>query len=143
MSLKQFIRTPVLTMSETDTVMDAINLMTEKKAGAVLIIEGKKLKGIFTERDVMVKIVAGGVDPKVTALKDAMTTELIKVSNDTEFNEAVHIMAQHRIRHLPVITEEDETVGMISLRSLLHEKIDVLMGELRSLEAYFNDAPGG
>lgn len=132
-------------MDESDSVMTAISRMMECQSGAVLITDdGTQLRGIFTERDVMSKIVATGRDPKTTSLGDVMTREVIKLNERTSLDHAITIMGKNRILHLPVENSSGNLIGMVSLRYLLHDKIRDLVDELNSLEAYHgNDALGG
>ena len=147
MSLKRFINLsqPMIKLEESCTVMEAIDRMMERKAGAVLIVqEDSGLKGIFTERDVMTKIVASGRDPAHTPLCDVMTREVVVLSASSQLDHAISIMAKNRIRHLPIEDKDHNLIGMISLRNLLHEKIDMMLDELNALESYDkNDALGG
>ena len=146
MSLKNFLeqKKSIVVMPETASVMDAIEKMIDEKTGAVLIApDGKALKGIVTERDVMTRVTAKKLDPTTTSLSQIMTSDLIERDENTSIDEAISIMSEHKIRHLPVVNKDHEIVGMISLRHLLHDQIQDLMEELSSLEAYLNDAPGG
>ncbi len=149
MSLKSFIqdRESLAIMSQGESVKDAIDLMMEQKCGAVLItFDGKRPCGIFTERDVMTKVTAENRDPATTPLRTVMTSELIVLDHASTVQDAIRIMSKHKIRHLPVVEgdeKDEEIVGMISLRTVLHEHIRDLMDELDGLEAYLNDAPGG
>jgi CBS-domain-containing membrane protein len=72
-----------------------------------------------------------------------MATEIIKIVDTISPKEALQTMVEGRIRHLPVVTKDNEIVGMLSLRYLLHDRINELRDELQRLEAYFNDAQGG
>lgn len=146
MSLKHIIKHkknfPI--MSPSDTVMNAIERMRELESGVVVVVDGeKKLLGLLSERDVMFKIAAKHLDPKAMALDEVMTTDIIKIEDATASPEALNTMVEHRIRHLPVVTKDNEIVGVLSLRYLLHDRIDELRDELQALEAYLNDARGG
>jgi CBS-domain-containing membrane protein len=72
-----------------------------------------------------------------------MTTKVITVTEEIPISEAIQTMVDHRIRHLPVVDAENRITGIISLRYLLHDRINELVSEIRTLESYFNDAPGG
>lgn len=132
------------TMKATDSVMDGINSMISQESGVVMITDDDShLEGIFSERDVMLKITSKGLDATSTLLSDVMTTEIIKVLDTVDAHEAIQIMVDGRIRHLPVVTNENTLVGLISLRYLLHDRIKDLLEECNSLEAYLNDSHGG
>lgn len=144
MSLKPFLRnTSLLVLREDETVMRAIEVMIERKAAAVLVGEPKDMKGIFSERDVMTRIVVPGLDPRATTLGTVMTTNVTYAREDMPLTEAIRLMSEKRIRHLPVILSDGTIAGMISLRYLLHDRINELIDETHALEGYLNDAPGG
>ena len=131
-------------MAASDTVDHAIREMIAQESGVVLVgDENMKLMGIFSERDVMLKLVSKGLDANKTCLDEVMTTDIIKVEDTVDARDAVQTMVDGRIRHLPVVTDENKIVGVLSLRYLLHDRIKELLEECNSLEAYLNDAQGG
>jgi CBS domain-containing protein len=131
-------------MKRTATVAEAVEKMIADNCGAVLISnDAKSLEGIFTERDLMAKVVSGRLDPDVTLLESVMNENPPSLSDRSSIAEAIHVLKTNQIRHLPVLNDDRELVGMISLRHLLYDHITDLLEEIRSLEAYFNDAPGG
>lgn len=145
MSLRRFIKNKAIPiLAESSTAMEAIQGMIQTGSGAALIADERSiLKGIFTERDVMTRITAVEKDPKTTLLRDVMTGNVLRTTDSVAINEAIQVMVDHRIRHLPVVGPDGKIIGLISLRYLLHDKIAELMSEVCSLESYFNDAPGG
>ncbi len=144
MSLTRLTRKPLLTIAPERTIADAVGLLVEHRAGALAVTEGQKLVGIFSERDVMKRVVIEGMDPKTTRLADVMTTQIITATESTPINEAINLMSQHRIRHLPLVDAEGNLLGMVSLRYLLHDRLEELFEELRSLDAFIHaDGPGG
>jgi len=144
MSLKPFLKnTSLLMLTENDTAMRAIEVMVEHRSGAVLVGDLTDVRGIFSERDVMTRIVLAGNDPNSTLLRDVMTTDITVASEDIDLNDAIYLMSEKRIRHLPVVKANGEMVGMISLRYLLHDRINELVNEIQTLESYLNDSPGG
>ena len=108
----------LLTAPPDATVEDAAKSMAKKKAGAVLVVEGTRLVGIFTERDAVFRVMAAGKDPKATRLADVMTRELLVCSPETDIVEARRIMVFRRIRNLPVIDKNGGLVGLVSLVDL-------------------------
>jgi CBS domain-containing protein len=100
-----------------DTVAEASAKMYQQQTGSLLVVDGDRLVGIFTERDLL-KVVARGEDPKLVQLKDVMRTELVTVTPDTRLRACARIMADNWIRHLPVV-DGDRVVGMISQRDLI------------------------
>jgi len=99
------------------TVCDAVTLMNEHNTGSVMVMEGDRAVGIFTERDVLTRVVALRRDPTTTRVKDVMTSTLITVEPRTTVREAMTIMTNRRCRHLPVVVE-GRVVGMISIGDL-------------------------
>jgi CBS domain-containing protein len=116
MKISEIMTQAAVTDSADDTLSEACARMRESQTGSLLVMEGQRLIGIVTERDVL-KTVAQGLDPKVTPLKDVMTTDIITIGPMTTLKEAAKIMASKWIRHLPVV-EGSKVVGIISQRDL-------------------------
>jgi len=134
----------VLTVSRTTTVMEAVELMASAKVGSVVVVDDDRLVGIFSERDVMLRVVLEERDPKRTRVEEAMTARVHSVSMRTTGDEALKIMVQEHIRHLPVVDERGRPQGIVSMRSLLEEQVKDLHQQLDSLESYFTaDGIGG
>ena len=134
----------VVTVSRTATVMDAIHAMAGSKVGSVVVVDGDALEGIFSERDVMLRIVGEGRDPKTTLVEEVMTSPVQTIPKRTTGEEALRIMIQNHIRHLPVIDEKGQVQAMVSMRSLLEEQVQQLHQQLNSLESYIAaDGIGG
>jgi CBS domain-containing protein len=113
------IMTPAaVTDSPEDTVTEASAKMHDAQTGSLLVMESERLIGIFTERDVL-RTVGAGRDPKQVSLRDVMSTNVVTVGPETGLKEAAEIMFQKWFRHLPVVTEQGDVVGIISLRDLL------------------------
>ena len=109
----------IWTISKDQSVMQALNLMSEKNIGAIIIVNNNDFPiGIFSERDYARKIVLKGKSSKDTLLDEVMTKELITVSRDYKIDQCMEIMNEKRIRHLPVL-EDKKIVGIISIGDLL------------------------
>ena len=93
----------VVTASPTATVLEAAQLMNARGIGAVLVLQEGTLQGIFTERDIMRRVVAEQRDPATTVIRDVMTTALVVTRPDTPIEECGSLMTSRRIRHLPVM----------------------------------------
>ena len=146
MSLRRFAKykDSLLLLSADCTVSDAIERMVEDNAAAVLVVDGEGgLEGIFTDRDVLARIVSPKLDPDTTPLSEVMTRDMVTLEEDASLDVAIHCMQSHQISHLPILGTEQEIIGMMTIRHLLHDKVKDLVEELNSLEAYLNDAPGG
>ena len=100
------------------SVLDAAVLMNEHKIGALVVMEGGRLVGIFTERDVLRRVVGEARNPTATRVADVMTSELVCCSPDTTLEEARGVMKNRRIRHLPVLDGEGELLGLVSIGDL-------------------------
>ena len=134
----------VVTVSRTATVMEAVELMASAKVGSVLIVDNNHVEGIFSERDVMLRVVMEGRDPKRTNVEEVMTANVHSISPQTTGDEALRIMLQEHIRHLPVVDEKGRAQAIVSMRTLLEEKVMELHNQLDSLESYISaDGIGG
>ena len=120
----------LLTAPPASTVEDAAKSMAKKQAGAVLVVEGARLVGIFTERDAVFRVMAAGKDPRVTPLAEVMTREPITVGPNELFGRALHVMHEHGFRHLPVV-ENGEPIGIVSARSALDPDLEEFVSEAR------------
>lgn len=134
----------VLTVSPTTMVSEAVELMASAKVGSVIVVDGSRVVGIFSERDVMLRIVLEGRNPKQTEVEEVMTAHVHSISMRTTGDEALKIMIQEHIRHLPIVDAQGRPQAIVSMRSLLEEKITELHQQLDSLESYITaDGIGG
>lgn|SRR5512142_1600762 len=129
----------VETVPDDATVCDAVARMNARKIGSVLVRDtfGRPC-GIFTERDVLVRVIACGIDPKTTPVREVMTRELVTVAPDTTIGEALAIVNQRKCRHLPVV-DGNGVCGLISSGDLVswlvrnqQQTIDDLNGYIRA-----------
>ncbi len=116
------------------TVRAACKLMAEKKIGALLVLEKGKIAGIFTERDALNKILAAGLDPDSTKLSEVMATKLQTIRADKPLAYALHLMAEGGFRHVPVVGDNGEPLGMVSARDALGQDIVDLERDMKRLE---------
>ena len=114
----------------TVTVREAAKLMKTKQYGAVLITEGDELKGIFTERDLVFRVIAVGKDPESTPVGDVMTKEPKTIAPDKAFGHAMLMMHEGAFRHLPVV-DKGKLVGMVSSRMALDPDLEEFVFEER------------
>lgn len=144
MGLLRITRTPLVTVSAHSTVMDAVRTMHEEHIGAIAVVDNGRLTGIFSERDLMNRVVLQRRDPGNTSVGDVMTSPVITIERTSTADDALKLMDEKHIRHLPVVNNDGKLAGMLSVRSLLHEKVEELTDQLDSLEAYFTaDGAGG
>ncbi len=95
------------------TGADAVTKMNDERIGSVIVMDGDKMKGIFTERDVLTKIVGCGCDPATTPVAEVMTRDLLTLAPDASVEDAMRVVIERHIRHLPV-TDGDTLLGMVS-----------------------------
>jgi CBS domain-containing protein len=132
------------TVTSTTTVLEAVEAMSKNRTGACVIIDDGRLKGLFTERDVMVKVVLKSLDPAKVKVIDVATTKLITATPAMPEAQALRTMVEKHIRHLPIVDDNGAFVGMLSLRKLLQHRVDELSVQLESLHAFISaDALGG
>ncbi len=127
------------------TVADAINLMIASRVGAVAVVDKEnKVAGIFTERDVLKKFALSGKNPSQAHVREFMNTPVMMATLQTTAGEALEVMVDKHIRHLPIVDDQTRLLGILSIRNLLQSQVDELRQELDSLEtALTNDAAGG
>lgn len=121
-------RKKLLTAPPETTVSAAAKLMAKKKVSAVMVVEGERLVGIVTERDVVHRVIAKERDAATTRLADVMTRELITVSPDESFGYAMLLMYEHGFRHAPVL-ENGRPVGIVSARNALDPDLEEFAAE--------------
>ena len=108
----------VLSIGAGATVLEAAKFMTEHKVGAVLVLDGERIEGMFSERDILQRVVAEGHDPAHTRVAEVMTTEVACCTPETSLEEARGAMKNRRIRHLPVVDGDSRLLGLISIGDL-------------------------
>ena len=117
------------------SVFEAIKEMSEKNIGAILVIEGEKLKGILSERDYARKIVLKGKLSRETLVKDIMTENVLTVTTEDTIEKCMAIMSEKHIRHLPVV-ENDRVLGMISIGDVVNGIIETQKETIAHLQNY-------
>lgn len=129
-------KTPeVYAVAPGDSVIDAIRLMAEKGVGAVLVMDGARLAGIVSERDYARKIVLHGKSSADTSVRDIMTADVVTVNPHQTVEQCMQIVTDHRIRHLPVVDDE-EVIGVISIGDLVKAVIEDQQVQLDQLQRY-------
>jgi CBS domain-containing protein len=131
-------------VTSTTTVFEAVEVMSKNRTGACVVVDSGELKGLFTERDVMSKVVLRRLDPAKVQIGEVCTKELITATPDTPEHRALRTMVDRHIRHLPIIDSDGKLLGMLSLRKLLQHRVEELSVKLESLYATISaDALGG
>jgi len=126
------------------TVQEAVEKMAELEISAILVMENGELRGIFTERDLLRRVVATRLNPKELPISEVMSSPTKTVLASDSPEDALRIMRECEIRHLPVVDPKVGVLGILSLPLLLNHRIDQLNSETESLAAFINaDGPGG
>ncbi|MCZ6836576.1 MAG: CBS domain-containing protein [Planctomycetota bacterium] len=126
------------TLPPDASVLQAARLMNKRHIGSVLVVLDEALVGIFTERDVMRRVVAKGRDPDSTCLVEVMTSPVACASPETMCSEMRKVMRDKCIRHVPVVDDQQVLLGMISIGDLNRNEIDVQVETIRYLEQYMS-----
>ncbi|MGB7621320.1 MAG: CBS domain-containing protein [Terriglobia bacterium] len=122
------------------TVQEAAHYMGERNVGAVVVLEKDRLAGIFSERDLMKRVVMRGLDPSKTKIEEVMTRELVSADSEESYENCLRKMKQLNVRHLPVV-RTGELLGLVSLRDLLMIDLDEKDHELKMMTAYIHYVP--
>ncbi|MGH9581021.1 MAG: CBS domain-containing protein [Terriglobales bacterium] len=133
------------TVGPDATAAQAIQTMLDLRVGAVAVVDDQGLvAGIFTERDVLRKLALSGKSPAQTPVRDLMTTPVEMATIETSAGEALEVMVDRHIRHLPITDAGGRLLGILSIRNLLQSRVDDLTHQLDALETSLtNDAQGG
>jgi CBS domain-containing protein len=132
----------VYSMEGSDCVANAVTVMSEEKIGSVLVKDNGKYIGIFTERDVLNRVVRAKLNPESTLIEKVMTSNFISIQENCTLTEAMQIMTNKRVRHLPVFREE-KLLGMISIGDVTRKLLELNQNEAISLREYlFNEYSG-
>ena len=127
----------VYSISPHAPVIDAVRIMANSHVGALLVMRGDTLVGIISERDYARKVVLMGRSSSDTPVHDIMSTPVISVSPDTSVHDAMQIMTEHRVRHLPVMTGS-QVQGVVSIGDLVKSVIEEQRHHIADLETYIH-----
>jgi CBS domain-containing protein len=124
-----------LTAAPESTVSNAAQLMAKRNAGAVLVVANDRLLGIFTERDVVFRVIAKGLDAKTTLLIDVMTAAPKTLDPGAAYGHALVLMQENSFRHVPVV-ENGRPIGIISARNAMDPELEEFVSDERRREHY-------
>jgi CBS domain-containing protein len=133
----------VFTIDEMTTVYDAIALMSEKDIGALVVMCRGQLCGIISERDYRNKVILKGRKSKETPVREIMTKDVKCVTEDFTMQDCMGIMSDKRIRHLPVLDEKNNLIGIISIGDIVKAIIDEQKNEIQNLREYITSSYPG
>ena len=122
--------TELLTAPPQTTVAEAAQLMARRKTGAMVVVDGERLVGIFTERDAVFRVIAMGLDVQTTRVADVMTPSPVTIAPEKPFGVALVIMHRNGFRHLPVV-EGERPIGIVSARQALDPDMEDFVAEAR------------
>jgi CBS domain-containing protein len=125
----------LFTVDEQESVTQAAQLMAEQNIGAAPVLRDGSLVGIFSERDIMKRVVAKGSDPQRTKVHEVMSTEVLTVGPHESVENCMVLMKTRGVRHLPIV-DAGKLVGVVSLRDILLHEVDEMDGEVRAMRAY-------
>jgi CBS domain-containing protein len=130
---------PIITCPVEASVRDAIAVLAEKRIGALPVMEGGAVAGVFSERDVIYRLQADGPAMLDHVVGDVMTSPAVTVDPDTDVLSALALMTKRRIRHLPVV-RDGVMVGLVSIGDLVKFRIDRIESEADAMRAYIQAA---
>lgn len=125
----------VWSISPEFTVFEALQMMAEKEVGALVVLDGEKLVGVFSERDYARKVALKERSSRNSPVRDMMTAEVICVSPDGTVDDCMKLMTAKRVRHLPVM-EEEKLVGIVSIGDVVKKVISDQEFTIQELEKY-------
>ena len=117
------------TVGADTTIVEAARALRDEDAGILPVVEGGRLEGVVTDRDVVVRVVAEGRDPNEARVRDAMSERLVTIDPDQEIDEAMRLMSEHQVRRLPVCEEDGRLVGVLAQADVAAESRDHAVGE--------------
>ena len=118
-----------MTIEPGRPVADAARIMKDADTGIVPVVDGDRLVGTITDRDIAIRVVAEGKDPQATKVDEVATREIVTVDPEQDLDEALRLMSQHQVRRLPVTEEDGRLVGMISQADIARVASDERVGE--------------
>ena len=131
--------TDVVSIAPTASVLDAARLMNDRGVGGVLVVdESKRLLGIFTERDILRRVVAAGLPPETTSVADVFTRDIVTCTPDMNVEEIGSIMSTRRVRHLPVV-DVLGLHGVVTIGDLLAHRLSDQESTIQHLNSYVFD----
>jgi signal-transduction protein with cAMP-binding, CBS, and nucleotidyltransferase domain len=129
----------LFSVEKAQSVLEVARTMSHLGVGAIIVLDGRKLSGLFSERDLMRRVIVEGLDPSTTPISKVMTKDLATVDENSTTVDAIEMMQENGCRHLPVM-RSGHVVGMISMRDLMSEEIEEKTEELQHMRHYIHGA---
>jgi CBS domain-containing protein len=118
------------TIETAGFVVEAAKIMKQENAGVVPVTENGRLIGMVTDRDIAIRVVAEGKDPQSTSIREVASTDLVTIDPQQDLDEALRLMAQHKVRRLPVVEEDGRLVGVVAQADVAREGDDTKTGQV-------------
>jgi len=138
-TLRQLIESknrPIVSISPEQTVLRALEIMAQHDVGALLVLDGDRLAGVFSERDYARKVILQGKASKQTKVSEVMTDHVICVAPETRIEECMAIMTDKHVRHLPILDSDEKIIGIVSIGDVVKEVINQQQFIINQLENY-------
>jgi CBS domain-containing protein len=129
-SVKQLMTSDPCSIDVEKSVAYAAKMMRDEDVGLAPIVEGDRLVGTVTDRDITIRVVAEGKDPESTKVREIASTQLVTVDPQQDLDEALQLMAKHQVRRLPVVEEGGRLVGVVAQADVARSADDARTGEL-------------
>ena len=127
---------PIATVDPDSTVLHALEIMAENDVGALLVLDGERLAGVFSERDYARKVILQGKSSKELKVREIMTDKVFYVTPETSIEQCMAIMTDKHIRHLPILENGEKVLGIISIGDVVKETISQQQFIINQLESY-------
>jgi CBS domain-containing protein len=129
-SIREVMTSNPSTVSGDQNVSDAAQVMKSEDIGIVPIVEGDRLVGTITDRDIAIRVVAEGKDPSSVQVREVASTELVTIDPQQDLDEGLRLMARHQVRRLPVVEEDGRLVGIVAQADVAREGEDTRTGQV-------------
>ena len=131
-SIRDLMTASPATVEPTTSVVEVARLMRDQDAGSIPIVDGDRLVGTITDRDIAIRVVAEGKDAQQTTVDEVASRELVTIDPQQDLDEALRLMAQHQVRRLPVVEEDGRLVGMLAQADVARTQPPEKTGEMVS-----------
>jgi CBS domain-containing protein len=129
-SINELMTSKVCSIDVGKSVAYAAKMMRDEDVGLAPIVEGDRLVGTLTDRDIAIRVVAEGKDPNVTMVEDVASRDLVTIDPQQDLDEALRLMASHQVRRLPVVEEDGRLVGVVAQADVAKEAKEKKVGEM-------------
>jgi CBS domain-containing protein len=128
--ISEFMTSELCTIDADKSVAYAAKMLRDEDVGLAPIVEGDRLVGTLTDRDIAIRVVAEGRDPDSTTAREVASTELVTLDPQQDLDEALRLMAEHQVRRLPVVEEDGRLVGIVAQADIARQQNDAKTGEV-------------